>query len=390
MENKKHILFISSWYPNRNNPTHGIFNRHFAEAASLYNNISILHVCSDENLKAEFEFTEENKNDIFTLTVYYKKIKPRFPFFSAFKKKTRVTRAFEFGYEKLLTKRRTPDLIQLNVIMPMGIGVYHLSHKYNIPYIINECWSGYCEEDGNYKGFALQYYTRKIVKEARAIMPTSDYLKEAMLKHNLNGNYFIVPNVVDVNLFKPAQHIKNDAIRFIHISSLNDREKNVSGIIRAFGKALLTNPVMELVIVGEGVDAHKYRELVRKLKLGEEIKFLGRLASDQIVKEINFSDALLMFSNYETFGVVIIESFACGRPVVTSNAGAIKGYMRHEFGITVNRKDELALTKAILEFTEQKNKFNSDVIRQFAVNNYSYEKIGEKLAGIYTFALQKD
>jgi glycosyltransferase involved in cell wall biosynthesis len=211
-----------------------------------------------------------------------------------------------------------------------------------------------------------------------------------MLKHNLNGNYFIVPNVVDVNLFKPAQHIKNDAIRFIHISSLNDREKNVSGIIRAFGKALLTNPVMELVIVGEGVDAHKYRELVRKLKLGEEIKFLGRLASDQIVKEINFSDALLMFSNYETFGVVIIESFACGRPVVTSNAGAIKGYMRHEFGITVNRKDELALTKAILEFTEQKNKFNSDVIRQFAVNNYSYEKIGEKLAGIYTFALQKD
>src|SRR5436853_6597560 len=120
MENKKHILFISSWYPNRNDPTHGIFNQHFAEAASLYNNISVLHVCSDENLKTEFEFVEENKNKIFTLTVYYKKIKSGFPFLSALKKKNRVIKAFELGYEKLFKKGKL-DLIQLNVIMPMGL-----------------------------------------------------------------------------------------------------------------------------------------------------------------------------------------------------------------------------------------------------------------------------
>lgn len=101
-----------------------------------------------------------------------------------------------------------PDLIQLNVIMPMGIGAYYLSGKYNIPYVINENWSGYCEEDGNYKGFIQKYYTEKIVKKAKAILPTSVYLKEAMLAHGLIGNYTVVPNVVDTARFKPVKTIQ--------------------------------------------------------------------------------------------------------------------------------------------------------------------------------------
>lgn len=389
MAKKKHILFISSWYPNRQDPTHGIFNRFFAEAAALYNEVSVVHVCSDENLKSDFECVESLEAGILTLTVYYKKIKSTLPFFSQFLKKKLVLQAFDYAYNELGRRREKPDLIQLNVIMPMGIGAYHLSKKYSIPYVINENWSGYTKEDGNYKGFVQQFYTRKIIKDAEAIMPTSTYLKEAMLSHGLDGNYQVVPNVVNVHAFKPTAKEKSKLTKFIHVSSLNDREKNVSGIIKAFAIAIKQNPDIELNIVGEGVDKEKYKALVKNLKLEENIKFKGRMVSKLLIAEMNASDALIMFSNYETFCLVIIEAFACAKPVITSNAGAIKTYMKPELGILVEKTDETALAKAILEFTQTSEKFDKEYIRNFAVENYSYEKVGEKLNEIYDQAIKK-
>jgi len=387
MESKKHILFISSWYPNRQDPTHGIFNRFFADAAALYNKVSVLHISSEENLNAEFECVNSVENNILTVTVYYKKVKSDFPFFSQLIKKNKVLRAFDLGYETLVQKAGKPDLIQLNVVMPMGVGVYHLSKKHNIPYVINENWSGYCKEDGNYKGLAQQFYTRKIVKGAKAIMPTSTYLQEAMLSHGLAGNYRVVPNVVNVHVFKPAETPEHKTTRLIHISSLNDREKNVSGIIRAFKKASVKNQNLELNIVGEGVDKEKYMSLVNTSGLAGKVHFKGRLFREDLVREINASDALIMFSNYETFCLVIIEAFACAKPVITSNAGAIKSYMLPELGIMVEKRDEEQLAGAILEFASHTKNYDPGFIRQFAVENYSYEKVGKKLDEIYKAAL---
>lgn len=388
MENQKHILFISSWYPNRNNPTHGIFNRYFADAVALYHKVSVLHVCSDEHLKTDFECVESVEKGITTCTVYYKKINSELPVFSQFKKRSRVIRAFEMGFQSILHANGMPDLIQLNVIMPMGIGAYYLSRRYNIPYVINENWSGYCEEDGNYKGFIQKYYTEKIVKKAKAILPTSEYLKEAMLLHQLYGNYTVVPNVVDTARFKPEKSNSAEITRLIHISSLNDKEKNVSGLIRAFASAHEKNKGLVLSIVGEGVDKHLYENLVRRLTLQDVVKFKGRLMGEDLVREINNSDALVMFSNYETFCLVIIEAFACAKPVITSNAGAIKTYMKPELGIMVDKKNEQQLTEAILAFAHTNAHFDRNYIRQYAVENYSYERVGKKLSEIYEFALQ--
>lgn len=89
--------------------------------------------------------------------------------------------------------------------------------------------------------------------------------------------------------------------RFIHISSLNDKEKNVSGLIRAFSSAYKQNKKIELNIVGEGIDKPLYENLVRTLALQNVVYFKGRLMGEDLVREINDCDALVMFSNYETF-----------------------------------------------------------------------------------------
>lgn len=390
MENKKHILFISSWFPNRTNPTHGIFNLYFARAVALQNKVSIIHVNSDANLLKDFECVTTNEHEVSGYFVYYKKVTSAIPVLSSLQKRKMVLRAFELAYKQLVKEQGKPDIIHLNVILPMGIGALYLSKKYSIPYVVNENWSGYCEEDGNYKGLFTKYYTQKIVSSASAILPTSDYLKKAMLSHGLKGNYVVIPNVVNVNVFKPSPVIHPPDFTFIHISSLNDREKNVSGIIRAFSEAKKQNQNIKLSVVGEGLDKQKYELLVNELGLADSVSFKGRLLHNDLVNEINRCQALVMFSNYETFCLVIIEAFACGKPVITSNAGAIPDYMKAELGIMVNKTNEQQLKEAILKMANNFNSYDSDYIRNFAKQNYSYEKVGEDLNKIYNSVLLKN
>jgi L-malate glycosyltransferase len=389
LSKKKHILFISSWYPTQKNPTHGIFNFYFAQAVALNNKVSVLHVSSDDNLKTTIQFDQQNESGIDTLRVYYKKVNSNTPLISQLLKFKRLKKAFDVGYTQLIKSVGKPDLIHLNVAMPAGIGVLYLADKYQLPYLVNENWSGYCKEDGNYKGFFLKHFTKKIISGAQAILPTSEFLKEAMLSHGLNGNYFVVPNVVDVHRFIPKQPASTNIQKFVHISSLTNREKNVKGIVRAFAQALLVNSNMQLNIVGEGVERKELEDFAKKLNTQGKINFVGRLIGEELVHEINAADSLVMFSYFETFCLVIVEAFACGKPVITSNAGAIISYMKPDLGNMVEKGNEAELTKAFIDFSEHKHNYHSENIRKYAVENFSYEKVSLKLDVVYNTILAK-
>ncbi len=386
MQANKHILFISSWYPNRTNTLHGIFNNYFAQASALNNTVSVVHVCSDENLKQEYEVCQFLDENIATVIIYYKKITSKIPIVSNLLKFRKLIKAYQIGYEIICKHISKPNLIQLNVVMPAGIGALHLAQKHNIPFIITENWTGYSADDGSYKGMLLKYFTKKIVSKAKAILVVSEFLKNAMLSHNLNGNYHLISNVVNTNLFKPITIQKNEKINFIHISVLNDAQKNVSGIINAFSQALKTNNKLTLTIVGDGEDAELLKKLVTNLKLNCAVLFTGKLINEQLVNKINESDALIMFSNYETFGLVIAECLACGKPVISSNVGPVVEYLNRDLGVIIEKKNEMQLTQAMLNFTQ--DKFNSNVIREFAVSNFSKQAVSKKFDVIYNTILK--
>jgi glycosyltransferase involved in cell wall biosynthesis len=383
MNEQKHILIVNSWFPTLKDPTHGIFNHYFAKAISLYNKVTVLNISSFDNCNPLFDVSKSMENEVYTVSVKYKKNRSSSKLYTLILKRKMFFKAFNAGFNFILDKVGKPDIIHLNVTMPMGYGVQYLSKKYNIPFVVNENWSGYCKEDGNYKGLFKKLVTKYILNQASAIMPTSTYLRDAMLSHGLKGNYHVVPNTVNVNVFKPITADAHHGTKLIHISSLNDREKNVSGIIRAFSKALNSNPDLHLNLVGEGVDKVAYEKLVTELNLHNNVSFLGRLFSTDLVREINAADALVMFSHFETFCLVIIEAFACGKPVITSSAGAIKTYMKPELGIMMEPNNESQLTEAILNFTKNKSTFDCNYIRTYAVENYSYEKVGKDLDLIY-------
>lgn len=346
----------------------------------------MLHVCSDNYLKTEREIIEEDSEGIYTCTVYYKKVAGS-GLFSRLRKRHRFLKSYREGYEKLVKTKGTADLIHLNVTLPAGLGVLMLAKKYKLPFVVNEGWSGYYPQDGNYRGLLQKYYTKKILSQAKAILPVSEGLTKAMQSHGLTGNYHVVPNAVDEQLFRPLETEPHRGTRFIHISSLVDREKNISGILRAFAAALKQNSGLELHIVGDGPERSDRENDVKNLGITEYVRFKGVLKDEALVKAINACDALLMFSHYETFGITVIEALACGKPVVVARSGGVANLIGPDQGITVVSGDENALSHALLKMAETKGAFNPQKLRHFVTDRYTVDKVALRLREIYQSAL---
>jgi glycosyltransferase involved in cell wall biosynthesis len=288
---------------------------------------------------------------------------------------------------EIAQQKHAIDIIHLNVIFPACIPTLQVIKKLKCPLFITEHWTGYSHEDGSYQGFIKKYYTKQIVSKAHTIIAVSDYLTRIMKSHHLRGNYQVVPNVIDTTLFTPTHSNGQELTRFIHISSLDEAQKNVSGIISAFASALKINVHLHLSIVGEAPHKARLKELTKQLGINSNVTFLGCLMGTDLVQVINQHDALVMFSNYETFCLVIPECFACGKPVITSNVGGIADYMKPELGVVVDPKNEIQLTKSFLTFAQTKQQYNSALIREFAVTHYSKQVINQKLTTLYQLAL---
>lgn len=390
MSENTHILFFSSWYPNRNNPTHGIFNRHFAKASSIHHNVSVLHLVSEAGLPKE-ETTEGHEPSLFELYLYYPKLKFTLPFIGPWLKQQRYLRALEKGYAQVCRNKGKPQLLHCNVALPAGLGALHLKKKYGLPYVLNEGWTGYMKADGAYKGFLQKWLTKKIVKEAARVLPVSEDLKQAMLNHGLKGSYKILSNVIDCNLFTPSpEDSRHSSTTLIHVSTFDPRQKNVTGLLRAFAQAHKQEPQLRLLMVGDGIYRKETETYCRQLNLQDVVSFSGNRSSEELLQLFHRSLALVMFSNYESFGVVIGEALAAGLPLICSRAGGLSSILPPELAQVIEAGDETALCRAMLEMRSNKKRYNKMQMHRFIEERYSPDVIAKQLRQIYSEVLKSN
>lgn len=376
---KYNILYLTPWYPNVNSKMSGLFIQRHAQAVSAYNNVAVLFVGSDCSLKTVFriQITDSGLTEI---KIHYKKsrgilkILMPFLFLWAHFKGIRILNK-KFGFK--------PDLLHVNILTREGVIALLYSMIYGIKYVVTEHWTRY--HAGNFNGIFRKIATRIVVRNASAIMPVSNHLKNAMLRCKLyNGNYIIVPNVVDTELFKPIKRKKREReIKIIHISCTNDEQKNISGILHAIKKLSSIRKDFKLYIIGEALDFPKLKQLKSDLNLDEIVFFKGLLEGKELAKDIAQADFHLMFSNYENLPVVNLECFACGIPVLSSDVGGIKEHLNNKLGILVEKGNIDQLAENIDFLMSNISNFDSKYIRNYAVENFSKEVIGRNISRIY-------
>ena len=197
-----------------------------------------------------------------------------------------------------------------------------------------------------------------------------------MRSHGLrNPNYFVIPNIVDTNIFKPAQH--NNAIpKIIHISCFENKSKNITSLIDAL-KILENKKIsFECVLIGDGIDFQYIKDYSKKICDTRRLVFTGILEGQAIADELASGDFLVLPSNYETQGIVILEAFACGIPVIATNVGGIPEIVNSSNGILVSPNAPEELAEAIITMIGRHNDYDVVALRAQIEERYSPKKIG--------------
>lgn len=389
--NKLNILFLSSWYPNRVLPTLGNFVQKHAEAVALRANVVALFVCSDTNNKQKYEVVESTINGVFTINVYYKKVTHSIPFLSQLQKANRYIKAHLIGLKIVNQKFNRIDLVHHNILYPAGIIAWYLKKFKGIPYIITENWTGYLPSKNTPRSWIERVLSKKIARNANFITPVSKDLRDAMIKLGFDTNYEIIYNVTDTKLFYPAETKKDGKIKIVHISTLDDAHKNISGMLRVSEKLSKLRSDFEIWFIGDG-DSTPHIKTATDLKIYNNFAFFDGTKSTKEVAEImRNAHCFLLFSNYENLPCVMVEALASGIPIVSSTAGGIPEHITENLGYLVKPLDESALLDVLNKAIDniKSGKYNSKELSNYAVNNFSYEKVGEKFIELYERILKK-
>ena len=368
----KNVLFLSSWYPSRVHTTLGNFVRYHALAASKYNSINVLYIVADDNVK-DYEIKYFQDHELKTTIVYFKRgIFKYLNYFVAF------TKGFHFVKEKNKLKF---DIVHMNIMHPGIWQALYLKWRYKIPYVVSENWHGF-QDLAKYN---LSFLEMKLIKIgfrfSSVISPVSKQLKNCMINANYQAKYQIIPNVVDTDKFHIGELDTNkNNFTFLHVSTLDDSIKNVSGIIDAFEKIKHKNMVLK--IIGDGPVDWIIKK-VSTLKTKNTVVVESEKTHDQIAEEMQKADVFVLFSNIENLPLVLIESISSGTPFIATKVGGIPELFNNELGRLVDAGSIDQLLSEMNFMVENPDFFNPSRIRSFAIKNYSNEEVGKKFNDLY-------
>jgi len=129
------------------------------------------------------------------------------------------------------------------------------------------------------------------------------------------------------------------------------------------------------------------RGLASELGLDANVEFVGMKPPGEVASFMRESSLLVLSSRSETFGAVLIEAMACGTPVLATRCGGPEEIVTDEVGRLVPKEDVEALATAILEMTSESARYDSGLLRRYAVENFSWEKIADRTVDLYQRAL---
>jgi glycosyltransferase involved in cell wall biosynthesis len=190
--------------------------------------------------------------------------------------------------------------------------------------------------------------TRWIWRRADRVVAVCESLGQLALHTCPDLRYGVVPNGVDLKLFRPADPATrrpSKKIRCLAVARLIER-KGLGDLIRAL--ALLEPGRFELELVGGGADEGVLRDLAAQVGVAQDVRFLGPLSRAEVAERYREADLFTLPSSAEAFGNVFAEALASGLPIVGSATGGIPDLVEHgSNGLLVPPGDVNALAGAI-------------------------------------------
>lgn len=386
-----HILILTSVpYLPVDNPLLGIFQHHQAQALQRAGyQVGILEVPSMRSLKYFIEgirkrsagvwISHDNDIPVFHYQGWY-----WIPYSQQLQQQQWL-QSLVPPFKAYVARYGRPDIIHAHSVRAGALAVA-IKKRWEIPYVLTEHNSHYARgllrpADQKRIRLAFSYADKRLV-----VSPKLGYDLE-----NVVGEYvrpwLWMPNILD-SLFEEAIPRQNSNLPkaekfvFLNIGHLEE-VKGQADLLQAFANEFKGKSDVQLRIGGEGTLHQKLEEFAIELGIGKQVAFLGRLTREQTLAEMQRCDTYVHASHYETFGVVLIEAFACGKPVITTACGGPEYIVNETNGVLVPSQNSKQLGKAMATMIKQINNYDSTAIRRDCIVNYGHNTITKRLSSIY-------
>lgn len=217
-----------------------------------------------------------------------------------------------------LARKNRYDINHTHFIFPSSLTSYWVKKFTGLPYIVTAHGSdvqGYNPDRFQWEHRLFKPLWRLLVRNAACLASPSRSLKRLILSHRPSTSVTVIPNAIDVGLFKPRPESRKKII--LMVSRLLPR-KGFQYVLQALD-GLQTD--FETVVVGDGPYADALKVLAAEKKLN--VRFTGWIEKDSQALQQLYSSASIFAlpSEIENFPIALVEAMASGMAILTSTTG---------------------------------------------------------------------
>jgi len=232
--------------------------------------------------------------------------------------------------------------------------------------------------------FAGPKIEKMIAKKKVTLFHTvSEKSKSDLLEMGVSRKISVIPNGIDVDDYNIEEIEPKNQVIFVGRLIFY---KNIGIIIDAISKVIKKIPDVKLVIVGDGPQKSELMNKVKSLGLQSSITLTGNISEQEKIQLIHESRILLNPSLIEGFGIVVLEGFACGKPVIVSDTKPLSDLiteLKDGFVVSAHNSDKWAERIIELlsnpEIAEKMGEFG----KQKVISQYSISQLTDDLIALY-------
>ena len=239
------------------------------------------------------------------------------------------------------------------------------------------------------------YMFGKAVRGADFRIAPSHYAQEYMM-NNSNLDCELIPCGVDMEHFRPCSRKNVNAPRILCTAALHDERKRISLLLRAF-EMLLKEGVPAILQLAAETTPDAVRRLCSLVNRDvlKSVQILPAVTYKELPEYYSAASATVLSSLHETFGMTLIESLACGTPVVGTNSGAIPEIINNPGvgNLFENDDDEsgtvMNLYHALKRTLELAGNPDTEKLCRQHAGQYDWKKIVKQMISLYERAVSR-
>jgi glycosyltransferase involved in cell wall biosynthesis len=246
--------------------------------------------------------------------------------------------------------------------------------------------------------FGALFGSRRVLADAAGIICVGRSEYEEVRQRFPHKPVFLVPNGVDVSRFEAADGAAfrafwgfNASERLVLSVSRFDVQKNQLGLVRAFARFAKAHPDHRLVLVGPVSVEHYYHEVlaeIGRLGLSDRVTIIEGLRPDDplLASAYKAAEMFVLASVHEPFGIVVLEAWAGGVPVLAHRVGGIPGFAEdRKTALLVNPDSEDELVAGMNELASSetlREKLSQQALKEVRAT-YDWPIIAGRICEIY-------